>query len=698
MLRATAAPQAAARDFGYQPALDGVRAVAVTLVLLFHQGWLQGGYVGVSVFFTLSGYLITSLALDEHERTGAFDVPAFFGRRIRRLLPASLACLVGIVVLAVLGLFDGVEHLRRDLFGALFQVSNWVALGSGQSYADLVGGPGAHSPVEHYWSLAIEEQFYWVWPVVMVAVLRRAHRRRVAIVGVMTLGAAVAAPLIAAIWGGDAAYWATPARLGEILVGALLAIALHGRRRDLRMPSSVRWLAVLGGGVIVWAATTWPSGSGPAYRGWLPVFALASAAVVLGLQVGSPMRVVLARPPLVALGAISYGVYLIHWPVYVVLDVRRTGLGPGPLFVLRIVVTLGLAIALYRSVEQPIRRGHVRAAHRGPAALAACAGTALIICAVPVDTTPYWMRGDDATSGAGTLASVDSVGELRALAPASIAPGATTTVTATVPTTTGAPATTVAPTTVQTTVAPTTVAPPSTSVVPVVPPLPTGLTRPVRILVVGDSTGWATGDGMKVWANGHSDVARVGVTAGMGTGFLREGTVVADSDDTFKDFGVEFREERVPQAVQDLDPDVVVGMVTLRDLDARLWDDAEGPLVPTDDRFVAHLVEDYDIATNQFLQAGASDVLWVLGPPPDVPPGAEAVDLLDPVRYQRYAEAMFEVAARHPGQAAVVDMRTWMAAQPDPPTRPDGLHFDDVGALDVAERFLGPIAVNAALT
>ena len=112
--------------FARQPALDGVRAIAVALVLLFHQGWLSGGYVGVSVFFTLSGYLITSLALVEHDRTGRLDVRAFYGRRVRRLLPASLACLVGVVVLAFTGVFDAVEHLRRDLWGALLQVYNWV--------------------------------------------------------------------------------------------------------------------------------------------------------------------------------------------------------------------------------------------------------------------------------------------------------------------------------------------------------------------------------------------------------------------------------------------------------------------------------------------------------------------------------------------------------------------------------------------
>ena len=133
---------AAARRFGYQPALDGVRAIAVAAVLLFHGGfgWMSGGYVGVSVFFTLSGYLITSLGLVEHERTGRFDVGAFYSRRVRRLLPASLACIGGVIVLAWTGVFDEVTSLRRDVWAALAQIYNWVSLASGDSYAEVVSG------------------------------------------------------------------------------------------------------------------------------------------------------------------------------------------------------------------------------------------------------------------------------------------------------------------------------------------------------------------------------------------------------------------------------------------------------------------------------------------------------------------------------------------------------------------------------
>ncbi len=131
-------------SIAYQPALDGVRAVAVTAVLLFHGGvpGFEGGYLGVSVFFTLSGYLITSLLLQEHHRTGAIDLPGFYSRRLRRLLPASTLCLAGIALLAAFtGVFDGVANLRTHLLGSLFQVANWVFLVGDGSYQDLLAAP-----------------------------------------------------------------------------------------------------------------------------------------------------------------------------------------------------------------------------------------------------------------------------------------------------------------------------------------------------------------------------------------------------------------------------------------------------------------------------------------------------------------------------------------------------------------------------
>ena len=177
------------------------------------------------------------------------------------------------------------------------------------------------------------------------------------------------------------------------------------------LPRPIAWLGVVGVGVVAWAAVTWPAGAGPAYDGWLPLFALATAGLVLGLQVPSPLRRLLSRAPLVALGAISYGVYLFHWPVYVVLDEERTGLPDAVLFAVRITVTLLLAVVSFRLLERPIRTGALR--RPAFAGLAACSALALVVAGVPLEASPYWAQSNDEATAA-TLAPVDSVVELHA--------------------------------------------------------------------------------------------------------------------------------------------------------------------------------------------------------------------------------------------------------------------------------------------
>jgi peptidoglycan/LPS O-acetylase OafA/YrhL len=273
-------------QFAHQPALDGVRGLSIVLVLLFHGGfsWMAGGYVGVSVFFTLSGFLITRLLIREHADHGRINVVRFWGKRIRRLAPASIVCLVGVAVLGAAGAFGDAPTLGRDLVGAVVQLANWFELASDVTYSEQV--LDLQSPLAHYWSLAIEEQFYLLWPLAMVAVLRRRRPDRV-IVG-LAVAAGLAAPIIAAVWGSRAAYWSTPSRIGEILIGAALAAVLDQRHQ--RPPRWVALLALPALVTIVWAATQWSSGSGPAYDGLFPLFALASAALILSLQVSSPLR------------------------------------------------------------------------------------------------------------------------------------------------------------------------------------------------------------------------------------------------------------------------------------------------------------------------------------------------------------------------------------------------------------------------
>ena len=155
---------------------------------------MPGGYLGVSLFFTLSGFLITRLLLDELRPHRHDPRRHVLRRRARRLLPASMLCLVGVVARRPRSdLFVGVTDLRRDLVAALAQIYNWVQLGSGDSYGDLIGQQaGVHSPLDHYWSLAIEEQFYWLWPLASCLAAIRLRRRRTAPTG-FVVGAALVA-------------------------------------------------------------------------------------------------------------------------------------------------------------------------------------------------------------------------------------------------------------------------------------------------------------------------------------------------------------------------------------------------------------------------------------------------------------------------------------------------------------------------
>ena len=342
-------------SFGYQPALDGVRALAVAAVLGFHLGisWMSGGYLGVSVFFTLSGFLITSLLLAEHHRKGMVDLPGFYQRRARRLIPAGLLVL-GLVCIAVgVGLLEAPTIFRRQVFAAMFQVLNWSLLFSNQSYADLFRAP---SPIVHYWSLGIEEQFYLLWPLALVVILRLLHRwaiphRLLLVVSGLWLVFAISAPLTAVLWSHDAAYYATWARASEVLAGAILAVVLRRRR----MPDWMKWLVPVMLALMAVLVVVTPAGRGWAFDGWLPVFSIISLLLVAGLQVPSRFTHALSWRPLVWMGGISYGLYLFHWPLFLMIDGERTGLHGWSLDVVRLAATFALALASYHVLEHPIR-------------------------------------------------------------------------------------------------------------------------------------------------------------------------------------------------------------------------------------------------------------------------------------------------------------------------------------------------------
>lgn len=378
--------------FGYQPALDGVRALAVMVVLGFHLGigWMSGGYLGVSVFFTLSGFLITSLLLREHGGAGRVDLLAFYQRRARRLIPAGLLVLGLVCIAGVADLFEMRSTFRRDVLASMFQVLNWVQLIDEQSYADLFTSP---SPVTHYWSLGVEEQFYVLWPFVLVVLLRFLQRRAaterlLSSLVVLWVVSAIAAPLTARWWSNDAAYYATWARASEVMSGAVLAAVLLRRRA----PTWWALLAPLALAIMAVAVVLTPAGRGWAFAGGLPLFGLVSALLVAGLQAPGLYQWALSARPLVWIGRLSYGIYLFHWPVFVILDEPRTGMDGAPLVALRLAVTMVLAVASYHLLEHPIRtRSVLPSARRLTTALGSgvlVVGALAITSDVPVAASP----------------------------------------------------------------------------------------------------------------------------------------------------------------------------------------------------------------------------------------------------------------------------------------------------------------------
>jgi peptidoglycan/LPS O-acetylase OafA/YrhL len=362
------------------PALNGLRALAVIGVVAYHLqlGWASGGYLGVDLFFVLSGFLITTLLLEEWVGSSRINLGAFWGRRARRLLPA-LFLVVGALALYVVvnALFGGpganglidLPGLRGDAISTLLYVNNWHAIFAHQSYFAQFSTP---SPLQHTWSLAIEEQFYLVWPLVLLLLLHVArHRwRATGVVLTVTLGV-LSSVLMAVLFdpGTDPSrvYFGTDTRLFDLMAGATVAFIAASRPqpnpRARGILHAVGPLAAVVLGVFwVKAGTAGGLPTNFMFEGGFLICAGLAALVVADARLVEPGRFSrgLAWRPLHFIGTISYGIYLWHWPVIVYLNASRTGLSAWPLDLLRIAVTLAVSTASYYLVERPIRLAHPR--------------------------------------------------------------------------------------------------------------------------------------------------------------------------------------------------------------------------------------------------------------------------------------------------------------------------------------------------
>ncbi len=641
------------------PALDGLRGLAVLAVLLYHAApdEVPGGYLGVSLFFTLSGFLITQLLLREHATTGRISLGRFWVRRARRLVPVALVGL-GLALLAawVTHGAPGLASAAADVRFAALNLANWRLLGAGTDYGDALAAP---SPVTHYWSLAIEEQFYVVYPVVAALALR-AGRQCLGGVLLIAAGASVGAQLIAST--DNRAYLGTDTRLAELALGALLAVVVS--RRPVRPGRGWDVTGSLALATLALAWATLPLADAPLRAGGLVAHALLACVVVGGALHGRALARLLSVRPLVELGLLSYGIYVVHLPLFLLLTPNRVHLDGPVLLVVRLAASVVAAVAVHLLVERPVRWHGALPGWQGAVGWVT-ATTAVVLVAIAL---PHVQRADPLTTGplAGARTTVITMPD-RAPAPPS-APSTTTT-------TASAPGEAVAPDGGGTA---------GRAASAAAAPGELAATRALHLLVVGDSTAAATGQGLQVWAE-QTREAVVDVVAGPGCTFEQSGVAILRDgwEQAPRPACVDLLRtarrvagERQPDAVL-----LLIGSLQLAD-----WRFGAGPTQSLGDLgFEARYLE-AAAAGLAVLEGLGAPVLWATLPVPAwdpaqqfgvEPPGSGPLTINDAARTRRLNELNAVLVGAHPLVRLVPYAE--LLARPDGTIserlRPDGMHL-----------------------
>ncbi|HQV56911.1 MAG TPA: acyltransferase family protein [Ilumatobacteraceae bacterium] len=665
-------------------AIDGLRAISVIAVIAFHTDrWLPGGYLGVSVFFTISGFVIGRNLFSEHQRSKTIRLGNFYARRLRRLIPASLLCvLLVILTQPIFSAYDP-NATRDELPWVLLPVYNWYQRYQQHSYADIFRG--AQSPFVHYWSLAIEEQVYLILPIAVLAMLAlvkgSASRQRILFA---VAGASAVVPLaIHANSGPQAVYYATHSRAGEVLIGVALAWWVLHRP----VPSRLSWPALVALIAIVAAMvatgsdeTAWP------YRGGLPLVAIATAIVLGGCLIPTaPLARVLAVGPLAYLGRISYGVYLFHWPLSLIVGDQLPDASRPIRFLCTTLVAVALAAVSFAVLEMPIQRIRRPGAWSTLAASLAAAGvmlTAGLVVLQPERRPTTDVRAFDPNRVAAVNLS------RAASASASDADPTTTTSPVAAPAATAVDPPDSSPATIpaETTAADTKASDTKVADLPASP-------SPLRVLLTGDSTAVSLGEGVIDYLYANPAEGSVAVVASGACGLLAGGEL----RDRVVNTGLQMYCPRSRQAalttMADAHPDAVVVMITLADSWPRSWDGRRTWLRPTDHEFLDRLRGDYESFASYAL-ARAGCVVWVRPAtswvrrngrfqvePPHADGSQEQVDAL-----------VADLVSQHPGRMAVIDLNEWFDGRGDPghDGRPDGLHVDRTAAGAIASDWLWP--------
>ncbi|MEZ5245002.1 MAG: acyltransferase family protein [Acidimicrobiales bacterium] len=640
-------------------ALDGLRGVAVATVVAYHlrPDWVPGGFLGVDLFFVLSGYLITSLLLDEHARNGRIDLLAFAGRRLRRLLPAVLVVVVvATAYVAATGEFGEVERARRHALATLGYVANWVFIADGDSYFADIAGP---SYFRHMWSLAIEEQFYLLWPGLVWLAIRAGGRRGVAVVAAAVAAASLGWMLVLHD-GGDPSrvYFGTDTRIFEPLIGALVAV-----RMPLRAPKPVLASRAAIAGGLAWLVAVfviddrWTG----FYEGGAAALAGLAVLTVVGATRPGIVANVLGWRPLVALGAISYAVYLWHWPLLLIL--RREGLEGVTLDVAVVAATLVISTLSLHLVESPVRSGAWLRGWRpvgvGSAAIAAVAFVVVVLTptAVPADA----VTADEV---------IASVTDRPVVSPPALPETETTT-----------------------------------------PPEPVG---PMTVVLVGDSAAWTLGGGVLDLDTSHGpyvspfdpdeivlvNLARKGYRLVPGSTVDFDQERVRPPDDLVS-------EEWWRETVRTVRPDLVVALFGMSDLQSRVID---GVSVP----FGSPEFADATRTAAAALLGDLADVapVVILTTPPligddmPVPVMAEFFDRYSSERATAFNRLLADIADSDP-RFTLVDFASPLCPGSEgdgfvngcvvdadgDPIRHDGVHFTTPGAERAAE-ILAPLLLD----
>ena len=660
-------------------ALDGLRGLAVAAVMCFHARvfGMHGGFLGVSAFFTLSGFLITSLLLAEHAGSGRVRLRDFWARRARRLLPAALLALAGIVAYgATVATADQQRALRGDVLSALGYVANWHFLAVGRSYSQLFSAP---SPVLHFWSLAIEEQFYVVFPLVAALILRAGRGRRGIFAAVLVAGVG-ASVFLGRMFVTDAAgsrvYYGTDTRAAELLVGALLAVVMFRPRPVHRRTTASPLMTGIGvlalGTMLFWWMTVNQSDSWLA-KGGFALHACLTATVIAVVVRAGPLASAISVAPLAALGRISYGVYLFHWPIFLWLSPERTHLAALPLFGARVALTLAVATASFVLLEQPIRaRVRLRGAWPRlgvPAAFAAVvAGLFAVSASAPAPAIVLHALGNGPVGGGLAATSVAS----RSAMPTTIRP---------VPV--AAP--------VATPIARTSPATP----VPVVMHRPVPGNRPLRILVVGDSVAITFGRGVELWARQHGGVLVYNAARKWcSLGRVLPRLMFLGGAETPSE-GCANWAERWSRIESQFDPDVTFVMYTVWEGLPRKLPGHTTFSEPGDPALDNWQLSEYQAATDVLAARGAPTVWFT------IPCESHTAHQARPLMFVN-RRTLPRLAASRP-TAHVIDLDHELcrdgqalpayAGVADP--RPDGLHFTDPAALAVAN-WVMPIMLGQA--